>query len=108
MRELKTTDEYQSILNNSDGLFVLMKHSNSCATSQSAFQEIKRLSKKNKIQVYYCVVQKSRKLSNYIEHQTNIKHQSPQALIMKNKEVLEYFNHLEIDEDSLYKSIMKY
>lgn len=51
--------------------------------------------------VYVLDVIKSRDLSNHIANYFGVEHQSPQFLVIKNKEVILYQNHWEIDATEL-------
>ncbi len=61
---------------------VLFKHSNTCGTSHRARREIEQLTEDDDPPVYEVVVQEARSLSNKIETWLGIRHQSPQVIVL--------------------------
>ncbi len=101
---------------------LVLKHSTACPISSAALGEFVVFCRnpKRKIVCLMTKVIQSRVLSNYIEETTQVTHQSPQIILIHNKEVLWYeshwgitFEHMEqevnsrISTKSEYKTLKK-
>ncbi|WP_026908795.1 bacillithiol system redox-active protein YtxJ [Paucisalibacillus globulus] len=78
---------------------LLFKHSTSCSNSARAlkqYQEFLENSDEEKIGSYLVKVQKTRVVSNQIEADTGVKHESPQIFLFKDKKVLWHTSHSKI------------
>lgn len=88
--------------------FLLIKHSLTCPVSGAAFEEYEKFVLENEdVKTYYLYVQDDRPLSNYIVDKYSIKHESPQALLFKNGEVVWNASHWKITTKSLVENIKK-
>lgn len=76
---------------------VLFKHSNSCPISASAYKQIKQAG----TDVALVVVQTARSLSREIEKRTGVRHESPQAFILRGGQVVWSASHWDITTDAL-------
>ena len=65
---------------------VLFKHSTRCGISRRARRQIEALTEANDPPVYEVVVQEARPLSNTIAESLGIKHQSPQVIILHQRQ----------------------
>ncbi len=72
---------------------VLFKHSTSCPISRHAHQEMERFTDRD---VNLVVVQHARELSNEIERRTGVRHESPQALVVRNGAVVWSAAHYDV------------
>jgi bacillithiol system protein YtxJ len=74
---------------------LVLKHSTACPISSAALGEFSIFSRnpKRKIICLMIKVIQSRAVSNYIEETTLVTHQSPQILLIRNKEVLWQESH---------------
>lgn len=98
MKEIQTIDQFEE-LKESNGSFILLKHSATCPVSHEAFRESETFFSNNPDTSFvFVVVQTSRQLSNAIEEKTGIKHESPQILFFKNGKVSEHASHWNITE----------
>lgn len=102
--ELTTISEWQDVFEqtSSEPTFVL-KHSTRCPVSAEAYEVYKEYlsSQKDDIASYLVKVIESRDVSNAIEKDTKIKHESPQLLLIKDKEVVWSATHFDIKEDAI-------
>lgn len=81
---------------------VLFKHSRSCPVSWAAATQVKRFQEGHpSVPVYTITVQQDRKLSNWIEEQTGIRHESPQVIIFRNGEAVANTSHNGVTEQYL-------
>ena len=77
---LAGTEELERLFARShDGPVILFKHSNTCPISSAAYREMKRIGG----DVALVVVQKARDVSRAVESRTGIRHESPQALVLR-------------------------
>lgn len=76
---------------------VLFKHSVTCPISFDVYNEVSNVGK----DVYLVVVQSARAISNLIAEKTNIRHESPQAIILKNGAPVYHASHYDISSDDI-------
>lgn len=77
---------------------VLFKHSTTCPISRHAHQEMERFTD---AEVNLVVVQRARELSNEIARRTGVRHESPQALVVRNGDVVWNASHYDITADAV-------
>ncbi len=76
---------------------ILYKHSTSCPTSWSAKREVERfLNRSMGTPVYVVDVIKNRSLSMQIAEDLGVKHESPQAILIRSGEVVAHVSHRQI------------
>ena len=71
---------------------ILFKHSNACPISTHAFRQMTELTEN----VYLIVVQEARALSKEVEEKTGIRHETPQAMILKAGQAAWHASHYDI------------
>lgn len=88
-REITTIEEWDEILNKSvDKDQVILKHSTTCPVSTNALDEYNAYLSDNpneNIDYTLVKVRESRPVSNKIEEDLGVKHESPQIIYIKNK-----------------------
>ena len=88
-KEITTTEEWDDILNNStDKDQIILKHSTTCPVSTNALDEYNAYLKEHpneNIDYTMVKVRESRPVSNKIEADLGIKHESPQIIYIKDK-----------------------
>ena len=88
--ELHNNEQLDEFLAASNGNpAILFKHSDSCGISAQAYREMSRLAQ----QVGIITVQNARDLSDEIERRFSLPHETPQALIIRNNELLWETSH---------------
>ena len=96
--ELNTLDKLQAAIEESRIRPVLLfKHSTSCGISAGVFRDVKMV----EADINIVVVQTDRHISNEIERHTGIKHESPQAIVLKNGEAVYHASHYNITLEDL-------
>jgi bacillithiol system protein YtxJ len=96
--ELNTLDKLQAAIEESRIRPVLLfKHSSSCGISAGVFRDVKMVD----ADINIVVVQTDRHVSNEIERHTGIKHESPQAIVLKNGEAVYHASHYDITLEDL-------
>ena len=96
--QLNTLDKLQAAIEESRIRPVLLfKHSTSCGISAGVFREVKMVD----TDVNIVIVQTDRHISNEIERHTGVKHQSPQAIVLKDGEAVYHASHYDITVDDI-------
>ncbi|MDZ5472550.1 bacillithiol system redox-active protein YtxJ [Bacillus sp. 31A1R] len=105
MKKIDSVEEFEALIENEKNV-LLVKHSLTCPISHAAFEEYESFVEENaEFNNYYLAVQDSRPLSNYIAEKFQIKHESPQALLFSNGEVVWHASHWKITYSSLTKAL---
>jgi bacillithiol system protein YtxJ len=88
---------------------VFFKHSTTCPVSAAAKRRLeKEWEKHNSNQpVYYLDLLAHRSISNQIAEETNVLHQSPQLIVVKNGDVVYHASHLSISAEKAANHIQK-
>ena len=97
--DLIDEDQLDEILNLSTKKpVIIFKHSTRCGVSRIVLNQFeKKLSKsKNDPYFYFLDLIKNRSLSNHIAERFNITHQSPQLIVIQNREVMSHNSHFRI------------
>lgn len=96
LEQLKTQSDEQPVL--------IFKHSTRCSISRFALKQFENeFDLQDKIAPYFLDLLNHRDISNEIALQFNVQHQSPQLLILKNRVVVYYTSHENIDATELKK-----
>lgn len=105
LERLSSESDFELALK-SDEKVLVFKHSATCPVSQTAYEEYEAFIKVNEsFKTYFLVVQEDRPLSNHIAETFHVKHESPQALLFKNGDVVWHDSHWRITADSLKAAI---
>jgi bacillithiol system protein YtxJ len=101
MNKITTEEEFNRIKNQNETFF-LLKNSTTCPISSQAYEEYQNFSNDcGGIEFYYLNVQEARPLSNHISEVYEVKHESPQALLVKGSKVIWHDSHWNITYSSL-------
>lgn len=104
MKEIKTSQEWKAVLEKSSNTpQLVLKHSSTCPISAAAFQAFRTV--ETDVPKQYLVVQNSRPLSNEIEEELGIRHESPQLFLLKNGEAVWNASHYGISESKIQQAI---
>jgi bacillithiol system protein YtxJ len=105
LKKIDTLEQFEDLLKQEDK-FLFLKHSLTCPISQAAYQEYEKYAESNQsVPAYYLAVQDSRPLSSEIAEKFNIKHESPQALLIKDASAVWNASHWKITNRSLTTAI---
>ena len=95
---VEDTKELEQLLERShEAPVLLFKHSSTCPISAAAYRQIKQV----EADVALVVVQKARKVSQEIEKRTGVRHESPQALVVRNGSVVWSASHWDVTADAV-------
>jgi bacillithiol system protein YtxJ len=80
---------------------VLFKHSTTCPISSGVYAEISRVSGN----VNLVIVQTARHISSAIAEKTGIRHESPQAIVLKDGQPIYHASHFDVTAEDVLKSL---
>lgn len=107
MMRIKSRDAWRELLETSkEQPFLLLKFSMTCASSLSAMKELRALD--TELPKYVVIVQIERQVSNAIEKDLGVRHESPQLLILKDGRGLWQATHYKIKKSLLTEAIATY
>lgn len=101
---ISTVEEFENI-KKSTSKFLLLKHSLTCPISAEGKEQYDSFSEMTNVPTYILHVQEARPLSNYISETFQVKHESPQALLFYNNEVVWNTSHWDITVKHLEKAL---
>ena len=84
---------------------LLFKHSAACPVSGSANQEMHTLAEETNVPVYKLVVQESRSLSDEIADTLGVRHETPQAIVLDEKEPVFDTSHFDVTADTVQEAV---
>lgn len=107
MKELRTVNEWYDVLEQSkeNPLFVL-KHSTTCPVSAAAYNAFETSAEE--VPKYFLKVQDSRPVSNEIESNLHVEHQSPQLFLLKDGQAVWQATHYSISGPQIKKAVENY
>ena len=80
---------------------LLFKHSTACPISARAYRQMEDV----KTPVSIVVVQKNRDLSRAVEERTGVRHETPQALVLRNGRAVWNASHYDITADVVEQAV---
>ena len=103
MKDLASLEELDAILVPSPGPIVLYKHSTQCGICDTAIEEVRAFEEKNPAAatIYYLDLLAHRDVSNEIARKLSIRHESPQAIVLKDSKPVAVLNHRTIKAEAL-------
>ncbi len=100
--EVNSIDELERLFKQSNEKPVfLLKHSKTCPISAGVYQEISNAD----ADVNIVIVQKARNISDAIAQKTGIRHESPQAIILKDGKVVYHAAHYDVTASDVESNI---
>lgn len=106
MSEQITTEQQLSDFLQADEPAWIFKHSTTCPISAGAYDQFRRyLDAHDDVPAGVIIVQQNRDLSQKVAEQTGVRHESPQALLVKDGNVLFHASHGSITVNSLENAV---
>jgi bacillithiol system protein YtxJ len=107
LRALEQPDQLDSLVAGSHGRpVVIFKHSRTCGTSALAFDELQEmLSDDPGADVYVVDVLRNRALSQAISARFGIRHESPQALVLRDGQVGWHGSHFRVTSEAIRQAL---
>ena len=84
---------------------VLFKHSTTCPISARAHHQMSKLAADMAGQISLVVVQRARELSRRVAEETGIRHESPQAIILRNGQAVWSASHFDITAEAVEQAV---
>jgi bacillithiol system protein YtxJ len=107
-RPLDSTADWNDALEQSTQTPVLVfKHSATCSISAKANEEMSTLSVEEDLPIFRVVVQESRSVSDEIAESLNVRHETPQAILIRDEKAIFDTSHLNVTVDSLRKELRR-
>ena len=104
MERLRNTEDFERLL--AEPLAIIFKHSTSCGFSARAHDEAERFLAENPEHTVHKVdVIESRRVSDYIEAKTGVRHASPQLLVLRSGEVVWHDSHAGVTAEAIATSL---
>jgi len=105
VRQVTEESELLEVLR--EGTAVLYKHSSRCGLCYRSIKEVRKFSSENPdIEVLLIEVTDSRSLSDLVEERLGVFHQSPQAIVVRDAEVLWEASHLAVTAGAIRQALM--
>ena len=96
--ELNESAQLDELFTASDNApVILFKHSVSCPISHDVYEEVAPLGEK----INLVIVQKARAIADAIAEKTGIRHESPQAIILRHGKAVYHASHYDITAQDL-------
>ena len=100
--QITDKDELEQLLARShDAPVVLFKHSSTCPISSAAYKQMSQVL----TEVSLVVVQRAREVSSEIASLTGIRHESPQAIVIRNGQAVWSASHFDITSDAVEQAV---
>lgn len=80
---------------------LIFKHSTACPISAAAYQEMKQLGG----EVPIVVVQQDRDVSREVEERTGVRHESPQALVLRRGKAVWSATHFDVTAEAVERAM---
>ncbi|MEP5613130.1 MAG: bacillithiol system redox-active protein YtxJ [Cyclobacteriaceae bacterium] len=93
LEEVRQTSQTDPVL--------IFKHSTRCPISSMSLNRLERRWEETNIQAYFLDLISNRDVSNAVEREFGVLHQSPQALLIKGGKVVHHSSHSGIDFDEI-------
>lgn len=104
MKELQTSSDWKNVLEQSkETLIFVLKHSTTCPVSSTAYRAFDEFT--TDIPKYFLRIQDNRPVSNEIESDLGIRHESPQLFLLKEGKALWQATHYAISKSEMTKAV---
>ena len=98
--EIHDTQELETLFQKSfKEPIVLFKHSLTCPISSAVYHEISQAD----AEINFVIVQRARHVSNAIAEKTGVRHESPQAIVLKDGKPIYHASHYNVDAEEIEK-----
>lgn len=100
--ELDTTKKLEQVISASfQKPVVLFKHSTTCPISAGVYQEVSGAD----ADINLVIVQNARDVSTAIAEKTGVRHESPQAFVLKNGKAIYHASHYDVTANDIEKAL---
>jgi bacillithiol system protein YtxJ len=107
---IESIEEYRHAIDKSfEKPILFFKHSTTCfiskAVKKNFEKQITESADKDKVELYYLDLLHFRPISNLMANDLNVTHQSPQAILLKNGDVIYSASHENIDFQNVLEAL---
>ena len=100
--EINSSEELEELFRQSfEKPVVLFKHSVTCPISVGVYREVSETD----ADINLVVVQKARSISNEIAEKTGVRHESPQAIVIKEGKAVYHASHYDVMTEDIEKML---
>lgn len=85
--------------------YLIFKHSNKCSISIDVHRGVRRIQDALDLPIYKVVVHDDRDLSNWMAEHFQVKHESPQLILVRNGKAVWHASHFAITEEAVHEAI---
>lgn len=102
--KIDSPEELENLFQKSaDAPVILFKHSITCPISTNVFAEVSELNS----EINLVVMQEARNISNLIAEKTGIRHESPQAIVLRDGKAIYHASHYDITAEEVSEKLKK-
>jgi bacillithiol system protein YtxJ len=107
MQDLDSLPALDALLASSRSSVLLYKHSTQCGLCDRAIQEVRAFEGKHPAAaaIFYLDLWAHRDVSDAVARKLGVRHESPQAILLKDGKVAAVFNHRAIRADALVQAV---
>lgn len=106
MKDLDTLRGLDALLDPSPEPRILYKHSTQCGMCDTAIEEVRSFEENHPAAaIYYLDLLAHRDVSDAVARKLGVRHESPQAILLKDGKVLAVLNHRAIRAEALEKAM---
>lgn len=96
--KLDSTERLEELFRQShDKPVVLFKHSTTCPISAGVYEEVSRVNG----DINLIIMQSARDISNAVAGKTGIRHESPQAIVLRGGEPVYHASHFDVTAEAI-------
>lgn len=93
-KDFKTNDQWSELIELSHKQNVyIFKHSSRCGISSMILKRFERQVQERNENYFYLHIQAFRSISNWLSQELDIRHESPQLIVLKDAKVLDHASH---------------
>ena len=101
-KEIRSPEKLDELFEQSNEKpIVLFKHSLTCPISSGVYEEIANAD----ADINVVVVQTARNISNAIADKTGVRHETPQAIVLKDGKVVYHASHYDVTAEDVEESV---
>jgi bacillithiol system protein YtxJ len=87
---------------------IIFKHSSACSVSAQADAELSELAQEVDVPIYKVIVQNHRAVSNIIETELGIRHETPQTIVLHEQSPVFDTSHFNVTADTLREELRRF
>lgn len=105
---LRSEDDWSEALEHSSETPVLIfKHSSACPVSGRAHESMEQLGQDDPVPIYKVVVQEHRSVSDEIAEELDVRHETPQAILLHQQEPVFDTSHFDVTADTIREALQR-